>query len=147
MVVIYVIASRGFPRYSREFWAEALFDFDKSVVKPGGKMALYNYIVIPMNEHPEVEMLLVTGHTDRIGKAKYNQKLSERRAAAVKAYLVEQGIPADRIRTVGKGESEPNPNADTKNQCRHMPAKKLIACLQPDRRVSVEPEIQVPMAR
>ncbi|MFA7239702.1 MAG: OmpA family protein [Sulfuricellaceae bacterium] len=135
------------PAVRAEFWAEALFDFDKAVIKPGGKMALFNYIVIPMREHPEVEMLLVTGHTDRIGTAKYNQKLSERRAAAVKNYLVEQGVSAARIRTVGKGESEPNPNANTKNDCRHMPAKKLIACLQPDRRVTVEPEIQVPVSK
>lgn len=135
------------PAVSAEFWAEALFEFDKAVVKPGGKQALFDYIVIPMREHPEVEMLLVTGHTDRIGTAKYNQKLSERRAAAVKNYLVSQGIPAERIRTVGKGESEPNPYANTKKECRHMPAKKLIACLQPDRRVTVEPEVQVPVAR
>lgn len=132
------------PAVKVEFKAETLFDFDKAVVKPEGKKVLDEKVVAGMKEHPEVELLLVTGHTDRIGTEKYNQKLSDRRAAAVKAYLVSQGIAADRIKTVGKGKSEPNPDADTKTKCRRMPAKKLIECLQPDRRVTVEPEVQVP---
>ncbi|HUW49673.1 MAG TPA: OmpA family protein [Sulfuricella sp.] len=132
------------PAVKAEFKAETLFDFDKAVVKPEGKKVLDDKVVDGMKAHPEVELLLVTGHTDRIGTEKYNQKLSERRAAAVKAYLVSQGIAADRVKTVGKGESEPNPDADTKTKCHRMPSKKLIECLQPDRRVTVEPEIQVP---
>ncbi len=139
------VAGPDKPAVKAEFKAETLFDFDKAVVKAEGQKALDEKIVAGMKEHPEVEMLLVTGHTDRIGTAKYNQKLSERRAAAVKAYLVKQGVAAERIRTVGKGESEPNPDANTKQDCRRMPAKKLIACLQPDRRVTVEPEVQVPV--
>jgi len=132
------------PAVKAEFKAETLFDFDKAVVKPEGQKVLDDKIVGGMKAHPEVELLLVTGHTDRIGTVKYNQKLSERRAAAVKNYLVKQGIDAKRIKAVGKGESTPNPDADTKAKCKHMPAKKLIECLQPDRRVTVEPEIQVP---
>jgi OOP family OmpA-OmpF porin len=132
------------PAVKVTFKAETLFDFDKAVVRPEGKKELDDKVVASMKAHPEVELLLVTGHTDRIGTTQYNQKLSERRAAAVKAYLVDQGIAADRVKTVGKGESEPNPDADTKTKCRNMPSKKLIECLQPDRRVTVEPEIQVP---
>ncbi len=132
------------PAVKVTFKAETLFDFDKAVVRPEGKKELDDKVVAGMKAHPEVELLLVTGHTDRIGTTQYNQKLSERRAAAVKAYLVDQGIAADRVKTVGKGESEPNPDADTKTKCRSMPSKKLIECLQPDRRVTVEPEIQVP---
>ncbi|MGE5027980.1 MAG: OmpA family protein [Betaproteobacteria bacterium] len=132
------------PAVKAQFKAETLFDFDKSVVRSEGQKELDDKVVEGMKAHPEVELLLVTGHTDRIGTTQYNQKLSERRAAAVKAYLVSKGIAADRVKTVGKGESEPNPDADTKTKCHHMPSKKLIECLQPDRRVTVEPEIQVP---
>ena len=55
----------------------------------------------------DLEMVIATGHTDSIGTDAYNQKLSERRAAAVKQYLVSKGIPASKITTIGKGESQP----------------------------------------
>jgi OOP family OmpA-OmpF porin len=55
----------------------------------------------------DLEMVIATGHTDSIGSDAYNQKLSERRAAAVKDYLVSKGIPASKITTIGKGESQP----------------------------------------
>lgn len=133
------------PAVKVTFKAETLFDFDKAVVRPEGKKELDDKVVANMKAHPEVELLLVSGHADRIGTDKYNQSLSERRAAAVKTYLVSQGIAADRVKTVGKGESEPNPDADTRNQCKGTKkTKQLIECLQPDRRVTVEPEIQVP---
>ena len=133
------------PAVKVEFKAETLFDFDKAVVRPEGKKELDDKVVASMKAHPEVELLLVTGYTDRIGTVKYNQKLSERRASAVKTYLVSNGIAADRVKTVGKGKSEPNPDADTVHKCKGTKVtKKLIECLQPDRRVTVEPEIQVP---
>lgn len=133
------------PAVKFEFKAETLFDFDKAALRPEGKKELDEKVVSAMKAHPEVEMLLVTGHTDRLGSTKYNQKLSERRAAAAKDYLVKQGIAADRIKTVGKGESMADPDADTANKCKgNKKTKALIACLQPDRRVTVEPEIQVP---
>lgn len=136
------------PAVKAEFKAETLFDFDKSVVKAEGKKVLDDKIVAGMKAHPEVEKLLVTGHTDRIGTVKYNQKLSERRANAVKAYLVKAGIPAERIHAVGKGESSPSAEANTKEKCKGVKGKKkLIACLQPDRRVTVEPEVQVPVKK
>ncbi len=139
------IAGPEKPAVKAEFKAETLFDFDKAVVRPEGMKTLDDKVVEGMKAHPEVELLLVTGHTDRIGTAKYNQKLSERRAAAVKAYLVKQGVAADRIKTVGKGKSEPDADADTVHKCKGTKkTKKLIACLQPDRRVTVEPEVQVP---
>jgi len=139
------VAGPEAPAVKATFKAETLFDFDKAVVRKEGKKELDDKVVANMKAHPEVELLLVTGHADRIGSDSYNQKLSERRAAAVKAYLASQGIAADRVKTVGKGESEPNPDADTVNKCKgNKKTKKLIECLQPDRRVTVEPEIQVP---
>lgn len=139
------VAGPAAPAVKATFKAETLFDFDKAVVRAEGKKELDDQVVANMKAHPEVELLLVTGHADRLGSDKYNQKLSERRAAAVKTYLTSQGVAADRVKTVGKGEAMPNPDADTANKCKgNNKTKKLIECLQPDRRVTVEPEIQVP---
>lgn len=116
--------------------AEVLFGFDKDVLKENGKKVLDIEVVEKMRAHPEVELVLITGHTDRIGDDKYNQKLSERRAAQVKKYIASQGIDASRLHAVGKGEKEPV--AD----CKGVRGKKLIECLQPNRRVVVEIEAQ-----
>ena len=89
-----------------------------------------------MKAHPEVELVLITGHTDRIGSDNYNQKLSERRAVAVNDYLMSQGIEERRLHTVGKGETEPVVD------CKGVRGKQLIQCLQPNRRVVVEIEVQ-----
>jgi len=85
--------------------AEALFDFDKSVLKPDGKKSIDDAIV--KMKQVDVEMVIATGHTDSIGTDAYNQKLSERRATTVKEYMVSQGIPAAKITTLGKGETQP----------------------------------------
>jgi OOP family OmpA-OmpF porin len=124
--------------------AEALFDFDKSVVRADGKSKLNDEVVAKMKQYPQVEVILVTGHADRIGKEAYNQKLSERRAAAVKDYLVSQGVDAKRIETAAKGESEPVvPCSDVKGK-ENRKNKKLVSCLQPNRRVMVEVRVQAP---
>lgn len=128
----------AFPKATLQ--AETLFDFDKSVLRPAGKDALDEFVG-KMKAHPEVDLLLVTDHTDQIGTDKYNQKLSERRAAAVKAYLVSKGIAADRIETVGMGEKEP---VKSVKECKGNRGKKLIECLQPNRRVVVEIKMQKP---
>ena len=80
-------------------------------------------------------MILAVGHTDRIGSDAYNQKLSERRAASVKQYLVSKGIDANRVYTEGKGKKNPVTKPD---QCTGKKSAKVIACLQPDRRVDIE---------
>jgi OmpA-OmpF porin, OOP family len=85
--------------------AEALFDFDKSVLKPEGKKSIDEAIV--KMKKVDVEMVIATGHTDSVGTDAYNQKLSERRATTVKEYMVSQGIPAAKITTLGKGETQP----------------------------------------
>lgn len=122
--------------------AEALFDFDKAVLRADGKKTLDDEVVAKMKEHPEVEVVLVSGHADRIGSAKYNQKLSERRANAVKAYIVGQGIDTTRVETVGKGESEPVVDCKDIKGAESRRNKKLVACLQPNRRVVVEVKVQ-----
>lgn len=132
------------PVVEAHFKAETLFDFDRTVVKPEGRKILDEKIVAVMKIHPEVTLLIVIGHTDRIGTEAYNQNLSERRANAVKAYLVKQGISAEHIRASGKGESEPDPEANTDQVCKGMRGNRLIACLQPDRRVTVESQKRAP---
>ena len=115
------------------FAADALFDFDKADLKPQGKTMLDD--LVRMLQSAKYEVILAVGHTDRIGTAAYNQKLSLRRAEAVKQYLVDKGIQASRVHVEGKGKTQPlTKPAD----CKGMSGKKLIACLQPDRRVDVE---------
>lgn len=114
--------------------ADALFDFDKAVLRPEGKTKLDKLAGDIKNV--KLEVIIVVGHADRIGSDKYNQKLSERRAAAVKDYLASKGIEANRIYAEGKGEKQPV----TGDKCGKSVAKtkKLIECLQPDRRVEIE---------
>ncbi|WP_248320306.1 MULTISPECIES: outer membrane protein OmpA [unclassified Caballeronia] len=114
------------------YQADALFDFDKAVLKPAGKTALDDLAskIGALN----LEVVVATGYTDRIGSDKYNDRLSLRRAQAVKAYLVSKGIEANRIYTEGKGKRDPV----TKGSCTQRNRKQLIACLAPDRRVEVE---------
>ena len=92
--------------------ADAFFDFDKSVLKPEGKAKLDDLVnkVKAIN----LEVIIAVGHTDWIGTDAYNQKLSVRRAEAVKAYLVSKGIEKNRIYTEGKGEKQPIADNRTK---------------------------------
>jgi OOP family OmpA-OmpF porin len=110
--------------------AEELFDFDKAVLRPSGKEALDK--VRADLGGVDYSNIAVVGHTDRMGTSEYNQKLSERRAAAVSQYLVTNGVPSNKITASGKGETDP-----ATKDCRGPMSKKLMACLQPDRRVEV----------
>lgn len=87
------------------FAAEALFDFDKAVVKPDGKVALDG--MLAKLEGMNTEVMIAVGHTDSVGSNAYNDKLSLRRANAVKAYLVSKGLDPARLYTEGKGEAQP----------------------------------------
>jgi OmpA-OmpF porin, OOP family len=87
------------------FAADAFFDFDKSVVKPEGRAKLDD--LVGKIRGITLEVVIAVGHTDSVGTDAYNQRLSVRRAEAVKAYLVSKGIPANRIYTEGKGEKQP----------------------------------------
>jgi OOP family OmpA-OmpF porin len=87
------------------FAAEALFDFDKAVVKPEGKVALDEMMAKLQGMNTEV--MIAVGHTDSVGSNEYNAKLSLRRADAVKAYLVSKGLDPARLYTEGKGETQP----------------------------------------
>jgi OOP family OmpA-OmpF porin len=85
--------------------AKSLFDFDRSVVKPEGQVAL-NQLVAKLRT-VTVEVVVVVGHTDSVGTDDYNLKLGMRRAEAVKQYLTSQGVEASRVYSDSKGESQP----------------------------------------
>lgn len=117
------------------FSADSLFAFDQSTMMPEGKQHLDKFGADLRGT--SFDVISVTGHTDRLGSPVYNKALSTRRADTVKSYLTDvAGIPAGKISARGAGETEPvtKPGA-----CPGQKAtKKLIECLQPDRRVEVE---------
>lgn len=92
--------------------ADALFDFDKAVIKPEGKAKLDN--MLSKLKDITVEVIVATGHTDSIGAPAYNQKLSVRRANAVKDYLVKHGVDPKNVFAEGKGETKPIASNKTK---------------------------------
>ena len=94
------------------YGADAFFDFDKSVLKPEGRAKLDD--LAQKVKGINLEVIIATGHTDSIGSDAYNQRLSERRATAVKNYLVSRGIEASRVYTEGKGEKQPVADNRTK---------------------------------
>ena len=114
--------------------SKALFDFDKAVLKPEGKAALDSEVIDKLRDVSKLELVLVTGHTDRIGTQEYNQRLSERRANTVRDYLVSRGVARDKIETLGMGKTQPIPGV----VCNQKNMKELIECLAPNRRVEVE---------
>ena len=85
--------------------ADAFFDFDKYALKPEGKAKLDD--LVSKMSGMNLEVIIAVGHTDNIGTVEYNQKLSERRANAVKEYLVTKGVEKNRIYTEGKGLKDP----------------------------------------
>jgi OOP family OmpA-OmpF porin len=115
------------------FAADVLFDFDRAVLKPEGKAKLDD--LVSKLKGVALEVIIAIGHTDPIGNLAYNQKLSVRRAEAIKAYLVSKGIEPNRIYTEGKGPSQ------LVKKCNQKDFKNFaeyVACNQPNRRTEVE---------
>lgn len=118
--------------------SDALFAYDKADLSDMGKSNLTTF-ADNAKKLKALEVIIAVGHADRIGSPAYNQTLSEKRAAAVKDFLVAQGIAANKVYTEGKGEAQPI----TGKTCEKMGAesgknKKLVDCLAPDRRVELE---------
>ncbi len=115
---------------------DTLFKFNKSgrdEMLPGGKERLAT-VASRLKTYQSIATLSIAGHTDRLGSDKYNNPLSERRAATTLAYLESLGVKAAKTEAVGKGKKEPVTTTCSKA----LPRKQLIDCLQPDRRVTIE---------
>ena len=118
------------PRYEKvTITATELFNFDSAEVT---RPAELEELTASLKTSAEPKEVKIVGYTDRLGSEKYNQSLSERRAEAVKNYIVGQGVDSGRLQTEGKGELDPVVNCTEKNK------EKLIECLQPNRRVVIE---------
>lgn len=87
------------------FAADAFFDFDKSVLKPEAQAKLAD--LVDKTKGVNLEVIIAVGHTDAIGTGTYNQRLSVRRAEAVKNFLVSRGVERNRVYTEGKGLTQP----------------------------------------
>lgn len=105
-----------------------LFDFDKATLTAKGKSTLNR--ISKEIKASGVKRLTITGYTDRLGDAAYNQKLSERRANAAKSYLQSKGVKAN-IKAVGKGK------ANQVKACKGQTGQALVNCLKPNRRVVI----------
>lgn len=93
--------------------AQTLFDFDKAILKDEGKVELHRLAGLIKGETMTVRDIDVVGHTDSVGTDEYNQRLSIRRAAAVKSYMASQGIPGSIIDVIGMGERQPVASNET----------------------------------
>jgi OOP family OmpA-OmpF porin len=111
---------------------DLLFAFDKAQLREEGKEKLDE--LAAQAKDARVEEVLAIGYADPIGRPAYNEKLSAERAAAVKDYLVQQGVPSERINVEGRGESR----QFTDGRCDKLSGRKLIDCFEPNRRVEVE---------
>ncbi|MFC5550452.1 OmpA family protein [Massilia aerilata] len=111
--------------------ATELFAFDSATLSmPQPKL---DDIAAALQADPSISDVDIVGYTDRLGSTKYNQKLSQRRADAVREYLVGKGIDAKRLQAHGKGETNP-----VVTDCKQKKRSELIECLAPNRRVEVE---------
>jgi len=111
---------------------DVLFAFDQAELRESGRQKLDE--IAEGLKGAEVEEVIAIGHTDRIGPESYNEKLSRERAEAVRSYLTAKGISGAKVVAEGRGKAEPV----TGDACRGLRDAKLIACLQPDRRVEIE---------
>jgi OOP family OmpA-OmpF porin len=121
-------ADEGLERYTLS--ARELFEFDRAVLRlPQPKLDEIGTILV---RNPQINHVTISGYTDRIGTDSYNLKLSQRRADAVKTYLVGKGVSAIRLTAIGKGKANPVV------ECHDTSRPALIKCLEPNRRVEVE---------
>ena len=127
-------AAAPLPVYERvAFDANILFDSDKSALRPAGREKLDAFV--SNIKGLESQSIMAVGYADRMGTDASNQALSQQRVDTVKAYLVGQGIAANRVQTSAKGETRPTTLA---GDCKDARNATNIACMQPDRHVFIE---------
>lgn len=119
------------PRFEKvTMQATELFEFDSATLRqPQPRL---DEIAAALQADPSITDVDISGHADRLGSEQYNLKLSQRRADAVRAYLIGKGIDGGRLKAYGRGESQPIVTCTNKRRA------DLIKCLEPNRRVEVE---------
>lgn len=113
--------------------SDLLFDFDKSTLKPEGHDAINQLITDVVENYELINIVTVSGHTDRFGSEQYNIDLSQRRAETVRAELINRGFEPRDIAVRAFGESMPITDG-----CHNMDREAAKKCLAPDRRVEIE---------
>ena len=131
---VIVAAAAPPPVYEKvAFDANVLFDSDKSALTSAGRSTLDAFV--SKIGGLDTQSVMAIGYADRMGSEASNQILSEERVNAVKSYLVAKGVPADRVKTRALGERRPSTAAA---ECKDANNPKNVACMQPDRHVSIE---------
>jgi OOP family OmpA-OmpF porin len=114
--------------------AGELFAFDRAMLTAAGRAKLEKEVVDRVKEdYSDIRVININGHSDRLGGTQYNQRLSERRAEAVRNYLVSRGFDGSKIETYGYGKTMPVKSCPDQKK-----RKAVIECLTPNRRVEVE---------
>jgi len=113
--------------------SKELFEFNKATLTPEARALLDKEVIERMRELGNIRVIRISGHADRVGGEPYNEKLSYRRAEAVRAYLVSKGVDRAQIAVFAFGEARPATSCEDK-----LPRAKLIECLSQDRRVEID---------
>lgn len=119
--------------YTEKLSADGLFAFGKSSLdglSAEGRAEL-DALADKVNNGGPIDVVHVIGHSDRIGNDKANVALSMKRANSVRDYLVQRGVPTDKITAVGRGSVEPVV------ECGNERKQAMIDCLAPNRRVEI----------
>lgn len=133
-VAVPVAAAAPLPIYEKAaFDASVLFDSDKSALRPAGRDTLDAFLRDIRGL--DSQSIVAVGYADRMGSDAANQVLSEERVDAVKTYLVDRGVAADRVQTRAVGETRPGTPA---GDCKSADKASNVACMQADRRVLIE---------
>jgi len=110
----------------------AQFQFDSAELTPEARATLEREILPKLANGAELRMVHISGHADRLGDPEYNRKLSEKRAEALRAYLVAKGVDESKIEVFSYGTTLPA------KDCRAEKGPALIECLAPNRRAVLE---------
>jgi OOP family OmpA-OmpF porin len=129
-VVSNAVAPMPLPEEPIRLSGDTMFAFDRADLTNEGRQSLGQFLQ-RVQQASRVQDISIIGYTDRLGSDSYNLLLSQRRADSVKRYLVDGGIPAMAMRSVGRG------NADPVVQCSEVKRDALIKCLAPNRRVEL----------
>ena len=110
-----------------------LFEFNQATLTPAARAQIDSEVIAKLKDIGSLRYIIINGHADRLGSPQYNQKLSEKRADAVRAYIVSKGADASKVDTIGFGKT-----LQVKSCPDQKDRKALIECLSPNRRVVVE---------